>query len=99
MSKKEIKKEENKKVKVDVKQSQPKGAQPPQQKPQTPEEQFLSYINNVISTTILDYENIKSKTVENMKGLGQRLGMYMREVERLNKENTDLKKKLGGKKK
>jgi len=92
MSKKEVKKENSKKVKVDPKQT-------PQQKPQTPEEQFLSYINNVISTTILDYENIKSKTVENMKGLGQRLGMYMREVERLNKENVDLKKKLGEKKK
>ena len=95
----DMSKKDNKKVKVDVKQAPKKGAQPPQQKPQTPEEQFLSYINNVISTTILDYENIKSKTVENMKGLGQRLGMYMREVERLNKENIDLKKKLGEKKK
>jgi len=63
----------------------------PEQKPQTEEEAFMGYMNNLISNAVLDNEAIKSKTVDVLKGLGQPLGLYMREVARLKEEVEKLK--------
>lgn len=63
----------------------------PTQKPQTEEESFMSYMNQLISTVVLDNEAIKTKTVEAIKALGQQLGIYMREVNRLKEELDKLK--------
>ncbi len=64
----------------------------PEQKPQTEEEAFMSYMNNLISNAVLDNESIKTKTVDVLKSLGQQLGLYMREVSRLKEEVEKLKK-------
>ena len=56
------------------------------QKPQTEEEALMSYMNQLISGAVLDHEAIKTKTVDAIKGLGQQLGLYMREVTRLKEE-------------
>ena len=64
----------------------------PEQKPQTEEEAFMSYMNNLISNAVLDNESIKTKTVDVLKSLGQQLGLYMREVSRLKEEVEQLKK-------
>ena len=64
----------------------------PEQKPQTEEEQFMGYMNNLISNAVLDNESIKTKTVDVLKSLGQQLGLYMREVSRLKEEVEKLKK-------
>jgi len=58
----------------------------PEQKPQTEEEAFMSYMNTLISNAVLDNEAIKTKQVEVIKSLGQQLGIYMREVSRLKEE-------------
>lgn len=65
---------------------QPTQAPQPTEKPQTEEEQFMSYMNTLISNAVLDNEAIKTKTVEVIKSLGQQLGIYMREVARLKEE-------------
>lgn len=63
----------------------------PEEKPQTEEEAFMSYMNKLISNAVLDNEAIKTKTVEVLKSLGQQLGLYMREVTRLKEELDKLK--------
>jgi len=68
-----------------------KGNPQPTQKPQTEEEAFMSYMNQLISNTVLDSEAIKTKTVDMIKTLGQQLGIYMREVTRLKAELEKLK--------
>ena len=68
-----------------------KGNPQPTQKPQTEEEAFMSYMNQLISSTVLDSEAIKTKTVDMIKTLGQQLGIYMREVTRLKEELEKLK--------
>ena len=64
----------------------------PEQKPQTEEEAFMGYMNNLISNAVLDNESIKTKTVDVLKSLGQQLGLYMREVSRLKEEFEKLRK-------
>ncbi len=64
---------------------------PQPQKPQTEEEAFMSYMNQLISNAVLDNEAIKTKTVDVLKSLGQQLGIYMREVTRLKEELDKLK--------
>ena len=64
---------------------------PQPEKPQTEEEQFMSYMNTLISNAVLDNEAIKTKTVDVIKTLGQQLGIYMREITRLKEELDKLK--------
>lgn len=71
----------------------------PTQKPQTEEEAFMSYMNQIISSAVLDNEAIKTKTVDTIKALGQQLGIYMREVSRLKEELAKKEKKEPEKKK
>jgi len=61
------------------------------QKPQTEEEAFMAYMNQLISNTVLDSEAIKTKTVDMIKTLGQQLGIYMREDTRLKEQLERLK--------
>lgn len=68
-----------------------KGNPQPTEKPQTEEEAFMSYMNQLISSAVLDSEAIKTKTVEVIKALGQQLGIYMREIARLKEELEKLK--------
>lgn len=63
-----------------------------EQKPQSEEDAFMGYMNNLISNAVLDNESIKTKTVDVLKSLGQQLGLYMREVSRLKEEVEKLKK-------
>ena len=83
-------KEQTKDPKVTV-NSKPEGkpnSNNPQQpqKPQTEEEALMSYMNQLISGAVLDHEAVKTKPVDAIKGLGQQLGLYMREVTRLKEE-------------
>ncbi len=71
----------------------------PTEKPLTEEEQFMSYMNTLISNAVLDNEAIKTKTVEVIKTLGQQLGLYMREISRLKEELAKKEKKEPEKKK
>ena len=75
----------------EVKEKKPNVNPQPTEKPQTEEEQFMSYMNTLISSAVLDNEAIKTKTVEVIKSLGQQLGIYMREVSRLKEELDNLK--------
>jgi hypothetical protein len=85
--------------KVDVKTSGGKPKQPEPQQEMSEEQAYLVYINQLISSTILEQENAKTKAVDNLKNLGQKLGLYMREVTRLTEENDKLRKQLNQKKK
>lgn len=99
MSQEERKAQEKRKQEAPIKI--PQGAQGkkpsvkvnPQPKPQTEEEAFMSYMNQLISNAVLDNEAIKTKTVEVLKSLGQQLGIYMREVSRLKAELAKKEKK------
>ncbi len=88
MSKKETKKPTIKAI---------KGAdgRPIQKQPKmTEEEAFMQYMNNIISGAILDHEGIKTKTVENIKQLGQQLGLYMKALAKSEAEKKVLEAKL-----
>ena len=85
MSQEKKKQEEPIKNPQGVKEN-PKVNPQPAEKPQTDEEQFMSYMNTLISNAVLDNEAIKTKTVEVIKTLGQQLGLYMREISRLKEE-------------
>jgi len=87
------------KIPQGVKEKKPNVNPQPTQKPQTEEEQFMSYINTLISNAVLDNEAIKTKTVDVIKSLGQQLGLYMREVSRLKEELAKKEKKEPEKKK
>jgi len=74
------------KIPQGAKEKKPSVKVHPEQKPQTEEEAFMSYMNQLISNAVLDNEAIKTKQVEVIKSLGQQLGIYMREVSRLKEE-------------
>lgn len=96
MSKKEIKKiAPTRNTKSDVKATV-KGGNPktPEQRKMTEEESLIQYMNNLISGTILDHEGIKTKMVENIKQLGQQLGLYMKALAKSEAEKKVLEEKL-----
>ena len=93
MSQEKKKREEPIKIPQGVEEKKPNITPQPTEKPQTDEEQFMSYMNTLISNAVLDNEAIKSKTVEVIKTLGQQLGLYMREISRLKEELAKKEKK------
>ncbi len=64
------------------------------QPPQTEEQAFMSYTNQVISNLILDMEATKGRAVDSVKQLIQQLSLYMSAVKKLEQEKKDLEAKL-----
>ncbi len=62
--------------------------------PQTEEQAFMSYTNQVISNLILDMEATKGRAVDSVKQLIQQLSLYMSAVKKLEQEKKDLEAKL-----
>lgn len=77
--------------------SRPTGAEPKTPEPQqqmTEDQAFMQYINQLMSSIILEHENAKTSSIEAIKNIGQKLNLYMREVSRLTKENEAFKKQV-----
>lgn len=70
----------------------------PEQPKMTEEEAFAQYINNMITGAVLDHEQIKTKTVDVIKALGQQLQLYMKALAKSEEEKKALEDKLKGKK-
>ena len=76
----------------------PKGEEPktpePQKQEMTEDQAFMVYINQLMTSVIMENENAKSTSIEAIKNIGQRLNVYMREVSKLTKENEVLRKQI-----